>query len=251
MTGPPGLPGGPTGPTGVTGAASTITGPTGPTGAQGLPSTVTGPTGANSTVTGPTGNTGSTGQIGPTGRASLVPGPAGPTGSVGPTGPPGPQFALPTGSIVPYGSPSPPPGFLLCDGSSYPTSAYQALFDTIGFAFGGAAPNFQVPDLRGRLPLGSVGTYPLGSSGGSSTASLTVANLPAHTHGVNDPGHQHQYQIPNTQSSYRIAGDTYYRDTTTSNTSTSFTGISIQSTGSNAPFTILNPYLSLNYIIKT
>lgn len=46
-------------------------------------------------------------------------------------------------------------GWLLCDGSSYLNATYPTLFDSIGYMFGGSAGTFAVPDLRGRVPMGT------------------------------------------------------------------------------------------------
>jgi len=48
-----------------------------------------------------------------------------------------------------------PTGYLVCDGTSYLQATYPDLFAVIGTAFGGDATNFNVPDLRGRVPMGS------------------------------------------------------------------------------------------------
>jgi hypothetical protein len=47
------------------------------------------------------------------------------------------------------------------------------------------------PNLTSRFPMGASSTVPTGSTGGSSTATLSAANLPSHNHAVNDPGHVH------------------------------------------------------------
>jgi microcystin-dependent protein len=62
-----------------------------------------------------------------------------------------------TGVVKMYAGSSAPAGYLLCDGSSYSTSTYAALFSVIGYTFGGSGNNFNVPDMRGRVPIG-VGT---------------------------------------------------------------------------------------------
>jgi len=48
-------------------------------------------------------------------------------------------------------------GWLECDGTSYPVAAYPSLFNEIGYAWGGAGANFNVPDFRGVVPRGRVG----------------------------------------------------------------------------------------------
>lgn len=60
------------------------------------------------------------------------------------------------GEIRLFGGGFTPPGWLLCDGSRLPISAHQNLFAVIGTAYGGnGATFFQVPDLRGRVPIGA------------------------------------------------------------------------------------------------
>lgn len=80
----------------------------------------------------------------------------------------------PPGLIAAYGGPSAPAGWLLCDGTGYPTAAYPRLFAVIGYAYGGSGATFVVPDLRGRFPLGASAGHALATGGGSET--------PAHTH---------------------------------------------------------------------
>lgn len=60
------------------------------------------------------------------------------------------------GSVIPWTSNVVPTGWLLCDGSAVARSAYPALFDTIGTAFGAGdgTSTFNLPDFRGRIPVG-------------------------------------------------------------------------------------------------
>jgi len=97
----------------------------------------------------------------------------------------------PPGLIAPYGGPTAPAGWLLCDGTAYPTAAYPRLYAVIGYAFGGFGGSFAVPDLRGRFPLGASASHPLAAGGGSET--------PAHTHPQTHahalPTHQHDLAL--------------------------------------------------------
>lgn len=62
---------------------------------------------------------------------------------------------VPTGAYFPYAGSAAPTGFLLCDGSSLLRSSYADLFAVIGTSFGAAdGTHFNVPDLRGRVPVG-------------------------------------------------------------------------------------------------
>lgn len=59
-----------------------------------------------------------------------------------------------TGTIFPYAGSSAPTNWYLCDGASIATADAPALFALIGYTFGGGGANFNVPDLRGRVPFG-------------------------------------------------------------------------------------------------
>lgn len=59
------------------------------------------------------------------------------------------------GMIVPFGGNYIPPYFLPCNGQQFLTTQYQALFAVIGYNYGGSGSNFNVPDLRGALVIGS------------------------------------------------------------------------------------------------
>lgn len=94
------------------------------------------------------------------------------------------------GEISFVGFSFPPMGWLVCDGSLLPKdqTEYQALFSLIGTTFGGdGVSTFGLPDLRGRLPLGTgqgPGLSPVkaGDLRGAEKTPLTVDHLPAHTH---------------------------------------------------------------------
>jgi len=97
--------------------------------------------------------------------------------------------AIPTGTLLDFAGTSAPTNFLLCDGGSYSTAAYAALFAAIGYAWGGSGGSFNVPDLRRRTTIGSGGTAlagpvnTVGATGG--LESVLASGLPQHTHGVN------------------------------------------------------------------
>jgi microcystin-dependent protein len=79
----------------------------------------------------------------------------------------------------------PPKYWAVCNGQTLSIQQNQALFSLLGTTYGGNGVNtFQLPDLRGRLPLGSSQNYPPGTVGGEATHTLTVNETPAHTHMV-------------------------------------------------------------------
>ncbi len=79
--------------------------------------------------------------------------------------------------------------WLLCDGKSYKTEDHPSLFAKIGYTWGGSDDDFNVPDLRGRVPIGpgAVGgeegtNYSVGATGGSETVTLNTEQIPSHNH---------------------------------------------------------------------
>jgi len=80
----------------------------------------------------------------------------------------------------------PPQGWALCNGQFLPINQNQALFSLLGTTYGGdGRVNFQLPDLRGRTPIHVGANHWLGDRGGEQAHTLTISELPAHTHVVN------------------------------------------------------------------
>ncbi|AKS41518.1 phage tail protein [Wenzhouxiangella marina] len=92
------------------------------------------------------------------------------------------------GQIIIVGFNFAPQGYALCNGQLLPISQNQALFSLLGTFYGGnGQTNFALPDLRGRFPMhagqgNGLTPRPLGSRGGLETTTLTVQNLPSHSH---------------------------------------------------------------------
>lgn len=150
---------------------------------------------------------------------------------------------VPTGTLVPYCGTSSPAGWFICDGSAYSNITYVELFEVIGYTFGGEGIYFNVPDMRGRLPLGTssgLGGFTnksMGDTGGSETHTLTYNEMPAHTHSVNT-------DIEGwSTSSYEVGGAPVRPDRGTNYVTTT-------SAGNGQPHSIMQPYMALNFIIK-
>ena len=79
-----------------------------------------------------------------------------------------------------------PKGWALCDGQLLPINQNQALFSLLGTTFGGdGRVNFALPDLRGRVPIHVGCGHTLGERGGEQAHTLSIAELPTHTHAAN------------------------------------------------------------------
>ena len=76
-----------------------------------------------------------------------------------------------------------PAGWMFCEGQLLPISENETLFNLIGTTYGGDGQStFALPDLRGRIPLHFGNGFTLAETGGVETVTLTVAQIPAHTH---------------------------------------------------------------------
>ncbi|KAG5183983.1 hypothetical protein JKP88DRAFT_163550 [Tribonema minus] len=153
---------------------------------------------------------------------------------------------MPTGTILQYAAGTAPAGFLACDGSTVSRTTYSTLFAVIGTTYNVGTPastHFMLPDMRGRVPImrdTTVTTFnALAKSGGATSVTLSVAQLPSHSHTVSDPTHAHTIYDP---------GHTH--STTGIGIYAASTGITLGNTGSGSAVSILPPYLVLYYIIK-
>lgn len=87
------------------------------------------------------------------------------------------------GEIRMFGFDFSPKGWAYCNGQLLAISTNQALFALLGTTYGGNGVNtFALPNLQGRTPISYNGSIPLGSVGGLENVTITVANLPSHTH---------------------------------------------------------------------
>jgi microcystin-dependent protein len=79
-----------------------------------------------------------------------------------------------------------PKGWALCNGQFLPINQNQALFSLLGTTFGGdGRVNFALPDLRGRTPIHVGSGHTLGERAGEQAHTLSIAELPTHTHVLN------------------------------------------------------------------
>jgi microcystin-dependent protein len=175
-----------------------------------------------------------------------------------------------------YAGSTAPSGYLLCQGQAVSRTTYAILFSAIGTTYGAGdgSTTFNLPDLRQRVPVGlnSSGTFnALGNTGGAETHTITVAQLPSHTHSVDPPSaatssngsHNHDYRdyYHNTGYSDNANDRTVALNTTTYSTRTTESdgahthtldigAFNSSSTGSGTAIPIVQPYIVLNYIIK-
>src|SRR3954468_8731401 len=79
-----------------------------------------------------------------------------------------------------------PKGWSSCNGALLPINQNQALFSLLGTTYGGdGRVNFALPDLRGRVPIHVGDGHSLGERGGEQAHTLSISELPIHTHTLN------------------------------------------------------------------
>src|SRR5882672_1930207 len=80
----------------------------------------------------------------------------------------------------------PPKGWALCNGQLLPINQNQALFSLLGTTYGGdGRVNFGLPDLQGRIPIHMGQGHTLGERGGEQSHTVSISEMPTHTHTVN------------------------------------------------------------------
>ena len=95
-----------------------------------------------------------------------------------------------------------PKGWALCNGQLMPINQNQALFSLLGTTYGGdGRQTFGLPDLQGRVPThtGGMGHF-LGEKGGEQAHTLTISEIPTHTHTLNGSTTQASTNAPDTNT---------------------------------------------------
>lgn len=141
-----------------------------------------------------------------------------------------------------------PRNFAMCNGQLLPINQYQAVFSLLGTFYGGnGTTNFQLPDLRGRTPVGYGNTYAIGNVFGVENVTLNGSQMPAHTHAINatttagairDPANS-IYGAPSNGQAYASA----------STGATQLYGQQMQNAGGSQPHPNMQPFNVLNFSI--
>ena len=154
-----------------------------------------------------------------------------------------------TGEIRMFAGNFAPVAWAFCHGQMLAISENDALFNLIGTTYGGdGQQTFALPNLQSRLPLHESQNDVLGGMGGAESVTLTVAQLPAHSHtllGTNDTATQPNPggQVPARFSQANLYP--YIEDTS----NVAFSPAAVTSVGGNQPHSNMQPYLCVNFII--
>jgi microcystin-dependent protein len=169
-----------------------------------------------------------------------------------------------TGSVIPWGATSIPSGFLECDGSAVSRTTYATLFSTIGTTYGSGdgSSTFNVPDIADNVVVGKSPGKALASTGGANTVAssgniggsagnttISTSQLPSHGHPATGRAANHQAHAQN-----NTGGSPRYPNSTSTSSNSGSGGA--HSHGLSGTFTgnatsVLQPYLTVIYIIKT
>jgi microcystin-dependent protein len=141
-----------------------------------------------------------------------------------------------------------PAGWMFCEGQLLPISEYETLFNLIGTTYGGDGQStFALPDLRGRIPLHMGNGFILAETGGAEEITLTVSQIPAHSHPFLASGNN--ASVPNAQGNV-LAQTPSFTPYIQQNATTTLAANSISSTGGSQPHTNFQPYLCVDFIIS-
>jgi microcystin-dependent protein len=167
------------------------------------------------------------------------------------------------GAVFAFGFNYAPIGWVFCNGQTLPISENQAMYALIGTTYGGdGVQTFGIPNLQGRTPIGwgqgpGLQNYIIGQAAGSESVTLTVNNLPIHSHPVLSVV---QPLVSNIAGELGDPNDAYFAGadanigktySTTGGTPMAPSAAQSGSTGNGIPISILNQYMTVNYCICT
>ena len=157
---------------------------------------------------------------------------------------------IPVGVIVPFAGKTAPSGWALCHGGTLPKDEYPELYDMVGYVYGGEGDDFGIPDMRTRVPVGYDVRNPpfntIGAKGGAAEVRLTTSQLPSHAHaqrvtGALEGGNSGGIRRDLFESSGNRRVKTYKMYAH---------GINTGNSGGGQAHNNLQPYITLEYIIK-
>lgn len=139
----------------------------------------------------------------------------------------------------------PPKGWALCDGQLLPINQNQALFSLLGTTYGGdGRVNFALPDLQGRTPMHMGNGHTLGERGGEQAHTLSISEIPTHTHTAS--GGDVDGTLPSPSTNYLSRSDHLYGPAAGL---TSLLPATIAAVGGSQAHLNMQPFLTLSFCI--
>jgi microcystin-dependent protein len=142
----------------------------------------------------------------------------------------------------------PPKGWALCDGQLLPINQNQALFSLLGTTYGGdGRVNFGLPNLQGRVPIHMGSGHTLGERGGEQAHTLSISEIPTHTHLANATTATATTNIPTNTSllAQSVAAQLY----TSAGNLAAMAPNSISNVGGSQAHLNMQPFLVLSFCI--
>jgi microcystin-dependent protein len=140
-----------------------------------------------------------------------------------------------------------PAGWMFCEGQLLPISENETLFQLIGTTYGGDGQStFGLPDLRGRIPIHQGNGFILAETGGAEEITLTVSQIPAHTHTFMAVTNTPSTTNPQNALLAQPTASIYNAGTAPVNMAPK----AITPVGGSQPHTNFQPYLCIDFIIS-
>ena len=141
----------------------------------------------------------------------------------------------------------PPKGWAFCNGQLLPINQNQPLFSLLGTTYGGdGRVNFGLPNLQGRIPMDMGGGHTIGEHGGEQAHTLSISEIPAHTHFVNASSSIGNTVVP-TGAILGSPANMSYRPM---NAVTNLHPMTISNIGGSQAHLNMQPFLVLNFCIS-
>ena len=141
-----------------------------------------------------------------------------------------------------------PKGWALCNGQLLPINQNQGLFSLLGTTFGGdGRVNFALPDLRGRTPIHVGSGHTLGEKGGEPAHTLSIAEIPTHTHVASASGTNANATIPS--SSLAIATGGGFEIFRPASSLVAMSAAMVANVGGSQAHLNMQPFLTLSFCI--
>jgi microcystin-dependent protein len=141
-----------------------------------------------------------------------------------------------------------PLGWAFCDGQLLPIAENDALFTLIGTTYGGdGQTTFALPDLKGRIPIHQGNGFILAETGGVEEVTLTVNQVPAHSHPFVANDTTGSTSLPENSLLAKSTSNTPYSPFTPT---VPLSPQSLSITGGSQPHTNFQPYLCIHFIIS-
>jgi microcystin-dependent protein len=151
------------------------------------------------------------------------------------------------GEIRMFGGNFAPVGWAFCNGALIPISENDALFNLIGTTYGGdGQTTFALPDLQSRVPMHVGSGFALGQTGGAESVTLTIGQIPAHSHVP---------QANSNQGSQAGPGNGVWASASINDYSNGVPSIALDagaigSSGGSQPHDNMPPFVVINFIIS-